>query len=132
MHKFSKVCVPHLFNCSLKSNYICFAFKRKNLKHNSSTSSKSNIFWKLYRRRNGYFIYLLERIFCIHHRHLYIKRIVNSTLGNMVEYIRITLEFFWKMQMSRYCYFSPKLQMCFLWASMFKNNWTVWRYFIFI
>ena len=126
------MCVPHLLNFSLKSNYICFAFKLKNLKHNFSTSLISNIFWKLYRGRNGYFTYSVGRIFGIHHKHFYIKKIVNSTLKNMVEYIRITLELFWKMQMSRHCYFYPKLQMCFLWASMFKNNWIIWRYFTFI
>lgn len=126
------MCVPHLLNFSLKPNYICFAFKLKNLKHNFSTSSISNIFWKLYRGRNGYFTYSVGRIFGIHHKHFYIKKIVNSTLKNMVEYIRITLELFWKMQMSRHCYFYPKLQMCFLWASMFKNNWIIWRYFTFI
>ena len=75
---FQQMCVPHLLNFSLKSNYICFAFKLKNLKHNFSTSSTSNIFWKLYRRRNGYFTYSVGRIFGIHHKHFYIKK--NSQL----------------------------------------------------
>ena len=35
---------------------------------------------------------------------------------------------FWKVQVPRYCLFSPKFQMCFWWGAMFKNNCTIWLY----
>ena len=35
---------------------------------------------------------------------------------------------FWKIQVPRYCLFSPKFQMCFWWGAMFKNNCTIWLY----
>ena len=34
--------------------------------------------------------------------------------------------------MPRYCFFSPKFQLCFWWTTMFKNNWTIWWSFTFI
>ena len=51
-------------------------------------------------------------------------------------HIRIILEFFEKKkQMPRYCFFSPKFQLCFWWTAMIKNkrnNWTMWWSFTFI
>ena len=41
-------------------------------------------------------------------------------------HIRIILELFEKYKCPGIAFFPPELQICFWWAALFKNNWTLW------